>query len=122
MINMRRFYKKKPLVVEAIQWTGKNFDEVARFVGDDFGYKKAYEDEQERAQKYGEYTVREFDGNELIYSEQAIVGDWIIKDVKGEFYTCKPDIFEATYDLLAIEIDSEYMGTGSETYMGSRDF
>jgi len=25
-------------------------------------------------------------------------GDWIIKGVKGEFYPCKPDIFEATYE------------------------
>ena len=28
----------------------------------------------------------------------ANVGDWIIKGVKGEFYPCKPDIFEATYE------------------------
>ena len=30
----------------------------------------------------------------------VIINDWIIKGVKGEFYPCKPDIFEATYDLL----------------------
>lgn len=29
----------------------------------------------------------------------ANIGDWIIKGVKGEFYPCKPDIFEATYEL-----------------------
>lgn len=29
---------------------------------------------------------------------QAVVGDWIIKGVKGEIYPCKPDIFEATYE------------------------
>ncbi len=28
------------------------------------------------------------------------VGDWVIRDVHGEFYPCKPDIFEATYDLV----------------------
>jgi hypothetical protein len=28
----------------------------------------------------------------------ASVGDWIIKGVKGEFYPCKPDIFESTYE------------------------
>lgn len=28
----------------------------------------------------------------------AVLGDWIIQGVKGEFYPCKPDIFEATYD------------------------
>jgi hypothetical protein len=31
----------------------------------------------------------------------GVVGDWIIKGVKGEFYPCKPDIFEATYDLVS---------------------
>lgn len=29
---------------------------------------------------------------------QADLGDWIIKGVKGEFYPCKPDIFDATYE------------------------
>ena len=27
-------------------------------------------------------------------------GDWIIKGVQGEFYPCKPDIFEATYEIV----------------------
>jgi hypothetical protein len=31
---------------------------------------------------------------------RADVGDWIVRGVKGEFYPCKPDIFEATYDLV----------------------
>lgn len=33
----------------------------------------------------------------------ASVGDYIIKGVKGEFYPCKPDIFELTYDLVPLE-------------------
>src|SRR5438046_844247 len=36
--------------------------------------------------------------NTLEGEHRATVGDWIIKGVKGEFYPCKPDIFEATYD------------------------
>jgi hypothetical protein len=31
---------------------------------------------------------------------RGVVGDWIIRGVKGEFYPCKPDIFEATYELV----------------------
>ena len=31
----------------------------------------------------------------------ANVGDWIIRGVKGELYPCKPDIFEATYEVVA---------------------
>jgi hypothetical protein len=30
----------------------------------------------------------------------ASIGDWIIKGVKGELYSCKPDIFEATYEIV----------------------
>lgn len=33
----------------------------------------------------------------------AIPNDWIIKGIKGEFYPCKPDIFEATYEPVAEE-------------------
>jgi hypothetical protein len=36
--------------------------------------------------------------NTLEGTMTAVEGDWIIKGVKGEFYPCKPDIFEATYD------------------------
>lgn len=31
---------------------------------------------------------------------RADLGDWIIRGVKGEFYPCKPDIFEATYEVV----------------------
>lgn len=74
-------FRKKPVVVEAIQWTGKNWAEVNAFVGksahgrDDSLWISTYE---------GVMT--------------ASVGDWIIKGVSGEFYPCKPDIFEKTYD------------------------
>lgn len=32
---------------------------------------------------------------------RADIGDWIIQGVQGEFYPCKPDIFEATYEEVA---------------------
>lgn len=38
------------------------------------------------------------DGNELHVKHIATEGDWIIKGVAGEFYACKPDIFEQTYE------------------------
>jgi hypothetical protein len=41
----------------------------------------------------GALVIKTLEGNML-----ADKGDWIIKGVKGEFYLCKPDIFEATYD------------------------
>lgn len=41
----------------------------------------------------GELIIRTLEGD-----MRASYGDWIIRGVKGEFYPCKPDIFEATYE------------------------
>jgi hypothetical protein len=76
-------YRKKPVVIEAIQWTGKNCAEIANFVDDSIPvimFDKPL-------------TVITLEGQ-----HKASINDWIIKGVKGEFYPCKPDIFAATYD------------------------
>lgn len=86
-------YRKKPVVIEAIQWTGSNFDQVANFTKQTFGHKVAYEDYAEYCQKTGEFTIDTLEGRMT-----ATKGDFIIKGVKGECYPCKPDIFEATYE------------------------
>jgi hypothetical protein len=75
-------FRKKPVVVEAIQYTGKNFNKVKEFcpcirTNTCFSY----------------LSIPTLEG--LI---RADMGDWIIKGVKGEFYPCKSDIFEATYE------------------------
>ena len=74
-------FTKKPVVIEAIQFKNANFAEIENFVGGD----------------------AEFRGGEIVIATRegamcASPNDWIIKGVKGEFYPCKPDIFEATYD------------------------
>ena len=73
-------FTKKPVTIEAIQWTGKNLREVIAFTD-------GHADEARDGLKI--YTL---EGKML-----ANVGDWIIRGVKGEYYPCKPDIFEATY-------------------------
>lgn len=73
-------YRKKPVVIEAIKFEG-NFPEIEDFVGGDANFRD------------GELIVATLEG-----PLRAAPGDWIIKGVKGEFYPCKPDIFEATYD------------------------
>ena len=80
-------YRKKPVVIEAVQFNG-NFNEIEEFVGGD----------------------AEFRGKELIVATlegplHASPGDFIIKGIKGEFYPCKPDIFYITYDLVEITND-----------------
>ncbi len=77
-------FRKKPVEIEAVQFTGHNDDEIASFVGENGS------------------DPREFGPSWYIYTLEGVmraeVGDWIIRGVKGEFYPCKPDIFEATYE------------------------
>lgn len=86
-------YRKKPVVIEAVKWDGKNFDEISHFTGDWHGHKKNHEDAEELALKSGDLFITTLEG-----TMQASTGDFIIKGVKGEFYPCKPEIFEMTYE------------------------
>jgi hypothetical protein len=90
---MIKKFRKKPVVIEAIQWTGKNFDEVCNFMKEFHGHKLAYEDAEELAIKTGEYYIKTLEG-----VMTATKNDWIIKGINAEFYPCKPDIFEKTYE------------------------
>lgn len=79
-------YKKKPVIVEAVQWTGNNETEILQFAKD----------------KY----YRNFNGQfkNCLFIEtlegdmRANIGDYIIKGVNGEFYPCAEDIFHKTYE------------------------
>lgn len=82
-------YRKKPIVIEAIQWTGHNKDEIRDFVKKDFSF---HTDTQ--IDDHVDLYIFTLEGN-----HKAQVGDMIIKGVKGEFYPCKPDIFEMIYEL-----------------------
>lgn len=86
-------FRKKPVVIEAVQWTGSNLKEVIDFSGLHESAKKWSWEEYEK--------VVADDGLKIFTLEgkmNADVNDWIIKGVKGEFYPCKPEIFEATYE------------------------
>jgi hypothetical protein len=82
---MVRHYRKKPVVIEAVQFTGFNAVELMRFCGDSVG--EIYDNDAAFI-------------NTLEGRMRASVGDYIIKGVNGEFYPCKPDIFEKTYELV----------------------
>ena len=81
---MIKQYRKKPVVIEAIQWTGNNCIEVAEFM---FGANVCIKNTR------GYVEIETLEGK-----MNAEVNDYIIKGVKGEFYPCKPDIFERTYE------------------------
>lgn len=74
-------YRKKPVVIDAVQYTGANFNDIEKFVGGDAEFRM------------GELVVATLEG-----PLHASPGDWIIKGVMGEFYPCKPDIFALTYE------------------------
>jgi len=91
---MIKKYRRKPVILEAIQWTGDNTDEVL-----DFGQGKI------KCKQY-KYCPN---GKDIIYDKELYIetlegklraskGDYIIKGVKGEFYPCKPDVFEKIYE------------------------
>ena len=89
-------YRKKPVIIEAVQWNGINLTELKEFVGDSLKYEyydAAYE--AGVAPPVIDVTIHTLEGD-----MKAEKGDYIIKGVKGEFYPCKPDIFEQTYELL----------------------
>ena len=80
------FFQKKPVIIEAVRFYNANFDEIECFVGGDAEFRD------------GELVIATLEG-----PLHASNGDWIIKGVKGEFYPCKPDIFELTYQLIIKE-------------------
>lgn len=83
---MIKTFVKKPVKICAVKWTGNNFDEIADFAGaDSLVLIGGHRDPQLKI-----YTL---EGD-----HHVTVGDWIIRGVKGEFYPCKPDIFEQTYE------------------------
>ena len=78
-------YRKKPIEVEVFHWTNPRTDDPFTFMGG------ACRLTQEKGQP--RLAIPTLEG--VMY---ASVGDWIIKGVNGEFYPCKPEIFEKTYE------------------------
>lgn len=96
-------YRKKPVVIDAIQWDGENVPDVYAFlhgkptIG---GYIASDKwDEYVESKRNKPWVIKTLeDGPNGEAKHVASVGDWIICGVQGEFYPCKTDIFEATYE------------------------
>ena len=95
-------YRKKPVVVDVVQWDGRNLSKIEEFLGKSFlGYRVL----SDTAWQVGKgVPVTEISIKTIDSVAKAVNGDYIIKGVKGEFYPCKPDIFHATYELVEKEI------------------
>ena len=79
-------YRKKPIEIEAVRFrdSPSSIEEICKWGGDKIKIDLQYGMSLNIKTLEGMMTARP--------------GDWIIKGVKGEFYPCKPDIFEATYE------------------------
>lgn len=90
-------FRKKPVVIEAIQYTGDNLREVLDFTGKHPCWSEWF-DSFESYQAHVERDRRVFKIFTLEGVMEATPGDWIIRGIHGEHYPCKPDIFAATYE------------------------
>ena len=102
-------YRKKPVVVEAVQWNVPNADGRVLLATECNGHPKvrptSYMEVSEicgtsgcsKEPPYWDWSVMgvidTLEGKHVVSP-----GDWIIRGVAGEFYPCKPDIFEKTYE------------------------
>jgi hypothetical protein len=85
-------FRKKPVIIEAVQWKG-NIEDIHVFMSPD---KPIYMSQYKNADEI--LGIETPEGTMI-----ANMNDWIIKGVKGEFYPCKPDIFEETYTACTVE-------------------
>ena len=83
-------YRKKPVTIEAIQFDGLNPTEIKDFVGENCEVE-IYDNEV--TPPVARVVIHTLEGD-----MEVSKGDYVIRGVKGEFYPCKPDIFEQTYE------------------------
>jgi len=86
-------YRSKPVIKEAVQFK-HNYEVICAFVGMELQCNMNGTGECQ------EIIIPTLEGEHI-----ALQGDYIIKGIKGEFYPCKPDIFQATYEEVLDEND-----------------
>lgn len=86
-------FRKKPVVIEAMQFIDQSsINRMCNLWGGSFLEVADFDNEKDN------FFIRTLEG-----TMWASRNDWIIKGVNGEFYLCKPDIFEATYEQVGAE-------------------
>lgn len=94
-------YRKKPVVIDAIQWDGENYPATTWLPNLTEFPDYHWTEGAKRAALSPEEITRHLDFLHIGTLEGVMAcapGDWIIRGVKGEIYPCKPDIFAATYE------------------------
>lgn len=95
-------YRKKPVEVDAILWTGHNIDEVMKFIFEDDRWKSFCSSSEyvgilgiDHTPELGTIDIPTLEGTMTVRAD-----DFIIRGLKGELYPCKPDIFENSYEIV----------------------
>lgn len=78
---MMKYYKTRPCIIQAMEWTGNNIGEIKRYGGDQIDVSS------------GIPVIHTLEGDMT-----ANIGDFIILGLRGEFYPCKPDVFHKKYE------------------------
>lgn len=82
---MIKNYVKKPIKIRAVQWTGDNTNEIIAFAGNKYIIREST-------------IVKKLMFIGIVTTANADIGDYIIEGVDGEYYTCKPDVFEKIHE------------------------
>ena len=99
-------YRKKPIVIEAEQWFKVEYDKEATtedilpiyHLGVGYYRRPDLADSENKCKHCGEIMHNHGWIDTLGGGHTVCPGDWIIKGINGEFYPCKPDIFDKTYE------------------------
>lgn len=83
-------YRKKPVIIEAMQLKTDNVSRVLEWMGGKWVHSGGYDESDMPF-----ITIRTLEGEMT-----ALLGDYIIRGIKGELYPCKPDIFQSTYEIV----------------------
>lgn len=83
----QRSYRKKPMIIQAVQYTAvSDAEKIAEWCG---GVVR----KPNNATPYPQIIISTLEGDMA-----AEMPDYIIRGIKGEYYPCKPDVFEASYE------------------------
>jgi len=106
-------YRKKPVVVEAVQWKGTaaTATPIIDWILKEGGTARYHEPPAVLGDIIGNWAdMHRLAIDTLEGIMMAAPGDWVIRGVKGEFYPCKPDIFEVTYEAADTVVDAVVVG------------
>ena len=81
--------KKKPVIIQAVQWNGYNKDEILSFAGDKTRFISVDSND------FPVLFIKTLEGD-----MRAQIGDYILCGVRGEFYPCDREIFEEVYEVV----------------------